>query len=84
MLDNRNGLDTFAWYLRAIGFLSLAAAGLFIFLKTIPYREYALNGTVLGRYLLMIGIACYFAGRGVSYWRIYQGRKAEREGDDPG
>jgi hypothetical protein len=81
-LYRQNGLDLFAWYLMAAGFIALAAAGLFIFLKTINYRDYALNGSVLGRYLLMAGMICYFAGRSISYYRRYQRRKAERESGD--
>lgn len=81
-LYRQNGFDTLAWYLMATGFIALAAAGLFIFLKTINYRDYTLNTTVLGRYLLMGGIGFYFAGRSISYYRRFQRRKAERESLD--
>jgi hypothetical protein len=81
-MDDKNGLDTLAWYLMVTGFMALAAAALFILLKTVNYRDYTLNGAALGRYLLMGGIICYFAGRAISYYRRFQRRKAERAADD--
>lgn len=81
-LHRQNGLDTLSWYLMATGFMALIAAGLFIFLKTIHYRDYDLNASVLGRYLLVGGVVCYFIGRGISYYRRFQRRKAERDGHD--
>jgi hypothetical protein len=81
-LYRQNAMDTLAWYLMATGFIALAAAGIFIFLKTINYRDYVLNGSALGRYFLIGGMIFYFAGRGISYYRRFQRRKAEKESLD--
>lgn len=79
-LDEKNALDTLSWYLVAIGFMSIAAAGLFLFLREIRYQDYVLNGVALGRYLLVAGALFYVAGRFLSYYRRFRKRKAGVQG----
>jgi hypothetical protein len=80
-LHRQSPLDMLAWYLVAAGIMALAAAGLFIFLRTIHYRDFTLNGAALGRYLLIAGIISYVAGRVIAYYRRFQRRKTERDGE---
>lgn len=79
-LDRASPLDTLSWYLVAIGFMAILAAGLFLFLREIRYRDYVLNGLVFGRYLLAAGVISYFAGRILSYYRKYRKKKAGDQG----
>ena len=75
-LDDKDGLDTLAWYLMATGFMAILGAGLFLFLREIRYEDYVLNGVALGRYMLGAGVILYFAGRILSYYRKFRRRKA--------
>ena len=75
-LDEKNRLDTLSWYLVVIGFMAIAAAGLFLFLREIRYQDYVLNGVALGRYLLVIGGLSYVAGRILAYYRRFRKQKA--------
>jgi hypothetical protein len=75
-LDGKSRLDTLSWYLVVIGFMSIAAAGLFLFLREIRYQDYVLNGVALGRYMLLLGGASYVAGRVLSYYRRFRKQKA--------
>ena len=75
-LDEKNRLDTLSWYLVVIGFMSIAAAGLFLFLREVRYQDYVLNGVALGRYLLLLGGGCYVVGRVLSYYRRFRKQKA--------
>ena len=75
-------LANLSWYLMAVGFLAIAAAGLFLFLREIRYQDYVLNGAVLGRYLLMAGVASYFAGRIITYYRKFRKKAGTRGLDD--
>ena len=74
--------DTLRFYLMVTGVICLLAAGLFIYVKHIHYRDYILNGSVLGRYLLFAGLFFYFSGRAITYYQRFQRKKAERGGHD--
>lgn len=75
-LDETSKLDTLSWYLLVIGLMSIGFAGVFLFLKEIRYEDYVLNGVALGRYMLLAGAVSYVGGRGISYYRKYQRKKA--------
>jgi hypothetical protein len=74
--EKESKLDTLGWYLVVFGFISLGLAGLCLYLQRIKYRDFTINGNVLGNYLLMFGIFLYVAGRAIKYYQRYQRRKA--------
>ena len=73
--EKEDRVDTFAWYLVVFGFITLGLAALCFYLRRISYRDFSLNGNVLGNYLLMVGICLYIGGRGIKYYKRYK-RKA--------
>jgi hypothetical protein len=79
-LGARDGLATLSWYLVATGIIALVFAALCLALdrtgnrEFFAHRDFALNPRVLGRGLLFIGIFCYLAGRGITYWRKFSRR----------
>jgi hypothetical protein len=71
-LYKSNRLSTLSWYLMVLGIVSILVAGLFIYLRKIPYRDFVLDGNGVGRYFLFAGIAAYIAGRAISYFQKYR------------
>lgn len=65
-------LDTVAWYMVVFGFILLALAGVCLYSRVIHYRDFSINGTVLGNYLLILGICLYAAGRAIKYYRKFK------------
>ncbi len=68
-------LDTLSWYMVVFGFVSLALAGLCLYLKTIHYRDFLLNGNLLGQYLMMLGVALYVGGRAIKYYKRFKNKE---------
>ncbi len=68
-------LDTLSWYMVVFGFVALALAGLCFYLKTIHYRDFLLNGNLLGNYLLMFGVTLYVAGRAIKYYKRFKNKE---------
>lgn len=75
-LEDKDRLETVSWYLLATGIMCIVAAGLFLYLREIRYRDYVLNGVALGRYLLVGGAAFYVTGRLLSYYRKFRKKQA--------
>ena len=77
-ITRKTRLDEFSWYLMVMGFIGLLAAGLcFYFFRNRPlrYADFSLDANVLGKYLLIAGMASYAAGRTVHYYRRFRKRK---------
>ena len=73
-LHEEDRLDSLSWYLVVLGFISILLSGLCFYLAQIRYRDYVLNATALGRYLLFAGILAYGVGRMISYYKRYRRR----------
>jgi hypothetical protein len=79
-LDGRDRLATLSWYLVATGVIALILAALCLILERtgnlaiFTRKDFMLNPRVLGRGLLFFGIACYAAGRAITYWRRFSRR----------
>lgn len=70
--------DTLSWYMIVFSLISIAIAGLCIYLRQIHYRDFTLNGRLLGNYFLMFGAALYVGGRAIKYMKRFKKRR-ERE-----
>jgi hypothetical protein len=77
MIEQEQKLDTLGWYMVVFGFIVLGLAGLCFYLKRISYRDFSLNGNVLGNYLLMVGICLYVGGRAIKYYQRYKRKPVE-------
>ena len=75
--EKEDKLDLLSWYLVFFGFIVLGLAGICLYLKQISYRDFYINGRVLGNYLLMLGICLYLSGRGIKYYKRYRRKGAE-------
>jgi hypothetical protein len=76
--EEKTWVDTLAWYLLVMGFISILTGGLFFWLYrqgSLRHAEYVLNGNALGSYLLIIGVASYMVGRGLSHYRRLRRRR---------
>ena len=79
LAPKKNWVDEVAWYLMVMGFIGLLVAGLCFFFwrnRPLSYPNFNIDANVLGKYLLMAGMASYAAGRGIYYYRRYQRRRA--------
>ncbi len=80
LIAKRNWVDELAWYLMVMGFIGLLFAGLCFFLfrnHPLTYANYSLNANVLGKYLLLAGMASYALGRIIYYVRRFRRRRLE-------
>ncbi len=78
LVPRRTWMDEVSWYLMVMGFIGLLTAGLcFYFFHNRPlrYADFSLDANVLGKYLLITGMASYAAGRTVHYYRRFRRRR---------
>ena len=75
-----DGADLLSWYMVVFAFISIAIAGLCIYLRTIHYRDFSLNGVVMGNYFLLLGAALYIGGRAIKYAKRFKKNKAKEMG----
>jgi hypothetical protein len=78
LITKRTWVDELSWYCMVMGFIGLLLAGLcFFFYRNRPlvYSDFSIDANVLGKYLLMLGMASYAGGRAIFYARRYQRRR---------
>ncbi len=75
--EKEDKLDLLSWYLVLFGFIILGLAGVCLYMQRISYRDFYLNGRVLGNYLLMLGICLYMGGRSIKYYRKYRRKRSD-------
>ena len=69
-----------SWYLVATGIIALVLAALCLWMGRtgatafFSHKDFSLNPIALGRYLLLIGIVFYAAGRVITYYRRFRKR----------
>ncbi|MDB5103638.1 MAG: hypothetical protein JWP91_1327 [Fibrobacteres bacterium] len=79
-LGKKDGLATVSWYLVTTGIIALVFAAICLWMGRtgstafFSHKDFALNPNALGRYLILIGIAFYAAGRAITYYLRFRKR----------
>jgi hypothetical protein len=79
-LNKEDKLATVSWYFVATGIIALVLAALCLWMGRtgstafFSHKDFALNPTALGRYLLFAGIFFYAVGRVITYYRRFRKR----------
>jgi hypothetical protein len=79
-LAKRETLATVSWYFVATGIVALVLAALCLWMGRtgstafFSHKDFALNPTALGRYLLLAGILFYAVGRIITYYLRFRKR----------
>ena len=72
--------DDLSWYLLVLGFIAIVVAGLCFFLfrnHPLTYADFSIDANTLGKYLMILGLVSYIAGRAIYYSRKLKRRKED-------
>lgn len=78
--ERQDRLASVSWYLVATGIIVLVLAALCLWMGRsgatafFSHKDFSLNPIALGRYLLLVGVAFYAAGRIITYYRRFRKR----------
>lgn len=78
--EREDRLASLSWYLVAAGIIALVLAALCLLMGRtgatafFTHKDFSLNPIALGRYLLLVGILFYAAGRVITYYRRFRKR----------